>query len=184
MQIEYVDINSIKPYKNNPRHNEEAIPYVMNSIKEFGFKNPIIIDKNNVIIAGHTRLESAKRLGMKEVPIIHADDLTEEQVKAFRLADNKVSEKADWNIELLDEEYKQLLFKGMIKADDKFNEIEDKTQVTKDTITGKEEDKNTIVDKTIKVKEMWLVSNKMRISKIFNNKQEALELYDEINKIL
>ena len=83
-----------------------------------------------------------------------------------------------------DEEYKQLLFKGMIKADDKFNEIEDKTQVTKDTITGKEEDKNTIVDKTIKVKEMWLVSNKMRISKIFNNKQEALELYDEINKIL
>ena len=83
-----------------------------------------------------------------------------------------------------DEEYKQLLFKGMIKADDKFNEIDDKTQVTKDTITGKEEDKNTIVDKTIKAKEMWLVSNKMRISKIFNNKQEALELYDEINKIL
>jgi hypothetical protein len=83
-----------------------------------------------------------------------------------------------------EEEYKQLLFKGMIKADDKFNEIEDKTQVTKDTITGKEEDKNTIVDKTIKVKEMWLVSNKMRISKIFNNKQEALELYDEIIKVL
>ena len=83
-----------------------------------------------------------------------------------------------------EEEYKQLLFKGMIKADDKFNEIEDKTQVTKDTITGKEEDKNTIVDKTIKVKEMWLVSNKMRISKIFNNKQEALELYDEINEVI
>lgn len=83
-----------------------------------------------------------------------------------------------------DEEYKQLLFKGMIKADDKFNEIDDKTQVTKDTITGKEEDKTTIVDKDIKVKEMWLVSNKMRISKIFNNKEEALELYDEINRIL
>ena len=108
MQIEYVDINSIKPYENNPRHNEEAIPYVMNSIKEFGFKNPIIIDKNNVIIAGHTRLESAKRLGMKEVPIIHADDLTEEQVKAFRLADNKVSEKAEWNFELLQEELEDL----------------------------------------------------------------------------
>ena len=108
MQIEYVDINSIKPYENNPRHNEEAIPYVMNSIKEFGFKVPIILDKNNVIIAGHTRLESAKRLGMKEVPIIHADDLTEEQVKAFRLADNKVSEKAQWNIELLEEELADL----------------------------------------------------------------------------
>ena len=108
LKIEYVDINSIKPYENNPRHNEEAIPYVMNSIKEFGFKNPIIIDKNNVIIAGHTRLESAKRLGMKEVPIIHADDLTEEQVKAFRLADNKVSEKAEWDFELLDEELEDL----------------------------------------------------------------------------
>ena len=108
LKIEYVDIDSIKPYENNPRHNEEAIPYVMNSIKEFGFKNPIIIDKNNVIIAGHTRLESAKRLGMKEVPIIHADDLTEEQVKAFRLADNKVSEKAEWDFKLLDEELENL----------------------------------------------------------------------------
>ena len=108
LKIEYVDINSIKPYENNPRHNEEAIPYVMNSIKEFGFKNPIIIDKNNVIIAGHTRLESAKRLGMKEVPIIHADDLTEEQVKAFRLADNKVGEKSSWDFELLDEELEDL----------------------------------------------------------------------------
>lgn len=104
LKIEYVDINSIKPYEKNPRHNEEAIPYVMNSIKEFGFKNPIIIDKNNVIIAGHTRLESAKRLGMNEVPIIHADDLNEEQIKAFRLADNKVSEKAEWDIDLLNEE--------------------------------------------------------------------------------
>lgn len=108
LKIEYVDIDSIKPYENNPRHNEEAIPYVMNSIKEFGFKNPIIIDKNNVIIAGHTRLESAKRLGMKEVPIIHADDLTEEQVKAFRLADNKVSEKAEWNFNMLDAELADL----------------------------------------------------------------------------
>lgn len=108
LKIEYIDIDSIKPYENNPRHNEEAIPYVMNSIKEFGFKNPIIIDKNNVIIAGHTRLESAKRLDMKEVPIIHADDLTEEQVKAFRLADNKVSEKAEWDFNMLDAELADL----------------------------------------------------------------------------
>ena len=108
LKIEYVDIDSIKPYENNPRHNEEAIPYVMNSIKEFGFKVPIILDKNNTIIAGHTRLESAKRLGMKEVPCLYASDLTEEQVKAFRLADNKVSEKAEWNFELLQEELEDL----------------------------------------------------------------------------
>ena len=108
LKIEYIDIDKIKPYEKNPRHNEEAIPYVMNSIKEFGFKNPIIIDKNNVIIAGHTRLESAKRLGMKEVPCLYANDLTEEQVKAFRLVDNKVSEKAEWDFNMLDAELADL----------------------------------------------------------------------------
>jgi ParB-like chromosome segregation protein Spo0J len=108
LKIEYIDIDKIKPYENNPRHNEEAIPYVMNSIKEFGFKVPIILDKNNVIIAGHTRVESAKRLGMTEVPCLYANDLTEEQVKAFRLADNKVSEKAEWDFNMLDAELADL----------------------------------------------------------------------------
>ena len=109
IEIKYIPINDIKPYKNNPRLNEDAIPYVMNSIKEFGFKNPIILDKNNVIVAGHTRLESAKRLDMKEVPVIYADDLSEEQVKAFRLADNKVAEKSLWDYTKLDEELDSIL---------------------------------------------------------------------------
>ena len=104
MQIVYKKIDEIKPYEKNPRKNDEAIPYVMNSIKTFGFKNPIILDKNNVIVAGHTRLESAKRLNMKEIPVIYADDLTDEQIKAYRLADNKVSEKAEWDYGLLEEE--------------------------------------------------------------------------------
>ena len=109
LEIKYIPIDGIKPYKNNPRLNEDAIPYVMNSIKEFGFKNPIILDKNNVIVAGHTRLESAKRLDMKEVPVIYADDLTEEQIKAFRLADNKVAEKSMWDYTKLDEELDSIL---------------------------------------------------------------------------
>ena len=109
LEIKYIPIDDIKPYKNNPRLNEDAIPYVMNSIKEFGFKNPIILDKNNVIVAGHTRLESAKRLDMKEVPVIYADDLTEEQIKAFRLADNKVAEKSMWDYTKLDEELEDIL---------------------------------------------------------------------------
>lgn len=109
LEIKYIPIDDIKPYKNNPRLNENAIPYVMNSIKEFGFKNPIILDKNNVIVAGHTRLESAKRLDMKEVPVIYADDLTEEQIKAFRLADNKVAEKSMWEYTKLDEELDSIL---------------------------------------------------------------------------
>lgn len=109
LEIKYIPIDDIKPYKNNPRLNEDAIPYVMNSIKEFGFKNPIILDKNNVIVAGHTRLESAKRLDMKEAPVIYADDLTEEQIKAFRLADNKVAEKSLWDYTKLDEELDSIL---------------------------------------------------------------------------
>lgn len=109
LKIEYVDINSIKPYKKNPRKNEEAIPYVMESIKQFGFKNPVILDKDNVIVAGHTRIESAKRLGITEIPCIYADDLTDEQIRAFRLADNKVGEIAEWDIDLLDTELDDIL---------------------------------------------------------------------------
>ena len=108
LEIKYMSVNDIKPYKDNPRINEKAIPYVMNSIKEFGFKNPIIIDKNNIIICGHTRLESAKRLKYTEVPVIYADDLSDEQIKAFRLADNKVSEIAEWDLELLDNELSEI----------------------------------------------------------------------------
>ena len=125
LEIKYIPINEVKPYKNNPRLNEEAIPYVMNSIKEFGFKNPIILDKNNVIVAGHTRLESAKRLDMKEVPAIYADDLSEEQVKAFRLADNKVSEKAQWDFSKLDEELENILDIDMSMFDFNINNTDD-----------------------------------------------------------
>ena len=109
LKIEYVDINNIKPYKKNPRKNEKAIPYVMESIKQFGFKNPVILDKDNVIVAGHTRIESAKRLGITEIPCIYADDLTDEQIRAFRLADNKVGEIAEWDIDLLDTELDDIL---------------------------------------------------------------------------
>ena len=101
MQIIYKKIDDVIPYENNPRKNDEAVDYVAKSIKEFGFKVPIIIDKNGVIVTGHTRLKAAKKLGMDEVPVILADDLTEEQIKAFRLADNKVAEFADWDDELL-----------------------------------------------------------------------------------
>lgn len=109
LKIINIDINKLKPYKNNPRKNDEAVEYVANSIKEFGFKVPIIVDKDYEIIAGHTRLKAAQQLGLKEVPIIIADDLTEEQVKAFRLADNKASEIAEWDFNLLDNELSNIL---------------------------------------------------------------------------
>lgn len=108
MQIEYKRLDDLIPYDKNPRKNDNAVEMVMASIKEFGFKNPIIIDKDNVIIAGHTRLKAAKKLKLKEVPTIQADDLTEEQVKAFRIADNKTAEEAEWDMALLLEELNEL----------------------------------------------------------------------------
>lgn len=101
MKIINKKIDEVIPYENNPRKNDEAVDYVAKSIKEFGFKVPIIIDKNGVIVAGHTRLKAAKKLGLKEVPTIIADDLSDDQIKAFRLADNKVGEFAEWDDELL-----------------------------------------------------------------------------------
>lgn len=108
MQITDMSVNDLTPYENNPRRNEHAVKYVANSIKQFGFKVPIVIDKNNVVVAGHTRLLAAKELGLETVPCIRADDLTDEQVKAFRLADNKVSEMSSWDFEALDQELAEL----------------------------------------------------------------------------
>lgn len=108
MEIINKKLEELKPYENNPRFNDDAVEYVANSIKEFGFRVPIVIDKNNTIVAGHTRYKASLELGLEEVPCVVADDLTEEQIKAFRLADNKVSEKASWNFELLDEEMEDI----------------------------------------------------------------------------
>ena len=99
MRLVEKKIAELKPYKNNPRKNEEAVEPVANSIKEFGFKVPIVIDADGVIVSGHTRYKAAKKLKMKEVPCIVADDLSPEQIKAFRLADNKAAEFAQWDFE-------------------------------------------------------------------------------------
>ena len=141
MEIKNIKIDELIPYEKNPRKNDDTVQYVAESIKQFGFKVPIIIDKNNVIVAGHTRLKAAKELGLEEVPCIIADDLTEEQVKAFRLVDNKVSEKAKWDYKLLDEELNKIFDINMEKLG--FNigekiEWEDVTE-TKETVPKEEE---------------------------------------------
>lgn len=109
LQIIEKSIAEITPYEKNPRKNDEAVEYVANSIKEFGFKVPIVIDKNGVIVAGHTRYKAAQELGLEKLPCVIADDLTDEQVKAFRIADNKTSEKASWDNDLLKEELGEIL---------------------------------------------------------------------------
>ena len=108
MDIKMMRLGDLRPYEKNPRKNDEAVKYVQESITQFGFKVPIVIDRDFVIVAGHTRYKAAKKLDLKEVPCIVADDLTDEQIKAFRLADNKVAEKADWDFNILSAELDEL----------------------------------------------------------------------------
>ena len=115
-----------------PRKNDKAVKYVVESIKKFGFKVPIVIDKNNVIVAGHTRYKAAKKLKLQEVPCIVADDLTDEQIKAFRLADNKVAEQAEWDFDLLAEELDDLIDFDMSVFGFEDDVIEEEPEVEED----------------------------------------------------
>lgn len=103
-QIQMMKIGDVTPYENNPRNNDAAVNAVAESIRQFGFRQPIVVDANHVIIVGHTRLKAAQKLGLKEVPVLVADDLGEEQAKAYRLADNKTNELSSWNNDLLQQE--------------------------------------------------------------------------------
>jgi site-specific DNA-methyltransferase (adenine-specific) len=108
MQIQLIEIEKLKPYEKNPRHNDSAVEKVAQSIKEFGFRQPIVVDKNFEVIAGHTRLKAALQLGLKEVPVHVAENLSKAQIKAYRLADNRVAQEASWNIGLLTDELENL----------------------------------------------------------------------------
>jgi len=144
LQIQYRKTEELIPYVKNPRKNKDAVAYVMNSIEQFGFKNPIIIDKNNEIIAGHTRLMAAKKLGMEEVPCIMADDLTEDQIRAFRIIDNKTSEYAQWDMGLLGEELQAIegidmeMYGFDLNMDEETKEKDEKPEVEFTEVLGEE----------------------------------------------
>lgn len=114
IEMGYMDINSLAPYEFNPRDNAKAVSAVAASIRNFGFLIPVVIDRDNVLVAGHTRVEAAKTLGLAEVPAVRAEHLTEEQVIAFRVIDNKVAELADWNTTLLATELRKLDSSGLV----------------------------------------------------------------------
>lgn len=105
----YLPLDKIIPYENNPRKNDRAVDSVAESLKEFGPQSPIILDKNHVIICGHTRYKAAKKIGLAEFPCVIASGLSEEQAIAYRLADNKTGEQADWDFDLLDDELARIL---------------------------------------------------------------------------
>lgn len=108
LKVEDWPIDKVKPYGKNPRNNDSAVDATANSIKEFGWKQPIVVDKEGVIIVGHTRLKAAKKLGMEEVPVLVAKDLSSEQADAYRLADNKTGEISEWNMDMLGDELSQI----------------------------------------------------------------------------
>ena len=157
MEIIYKKVGDLIPYEKNPRKNTKAVKYVANSIEEFGFKQPIIIDRDNVVVCGHTRLMATKQLGIEEVPCIVADDLTDEKIKAFRLADNKVSDQAEWDIGLLNEELDDILNVDMsdfgfdifsmddLEEMEGYNEEEDEREYFSKTFTFPIEKKKQII---------------------------------------
>lgn len=144
--MEFVDkkLSEITPYKNNPRNNDEAVGPVAESIKEFGFKVPIVVDKNGEIVNGHTRYKAAKKLGLETVPVIVADDLSDEQIKAFRLADNKVGEIAVWDLDLLNEELNDILDLDMSVFGFEL-EVDDENQENLDTDFEEIEDDSVLI---------------------------------------
>lgn len=125
MKVIDVSIEKLKPYERNPRKNEKAVEPVANSIRAFGFKSPIVVDKDYVVINGHTRLKAAKSLGLKTVPVIIADDLTPEEAKALRLADNRTAEIAEWDFNALDGELGDLEDFGIDMSGFGFDDMED-----------------------------------------------------------
>lgn len=129
MEVKSMKIGDVIPYENNPRKNKDAVEATANSIKEFGWQQPIVVDKNNVVIVGHTRLKAAARLGLETVPVVVAKGLTDEQVKAYRLADNKTGELADWDLPMLDEELAGI---GELDMGDFGFELHDEQEIVED----------------------------------------------------
>ena len=154
MDVIMKKVQDIRPYENNPRKNDDAVKYVAESIRQFGFKVPIIIDKEGVIVAGHTRYKASLKLGLEEVPCIIADDLTPEQVKAFRLADNKTAEKADWDFDKLESELENIFNFDMSDFGFEFD-IEDDSEEVKDDEFDVDKELDNIQEPTVKRGEVW-----------------------------
>jgi len=156
IKIEQISIDEIKPYEKNPRNNDNAVDKVATSIKQFGFKVPIIIDKNNVIVAGHTRYKAAQKLNLNLLPCIVTDDLTDEQIKAFRLADNKVAEFSEWDFDLLKQELLDLENFDLDMSEFGFNfdleSDEEQTEVIEDEIPQE-------VESVAKLGDIWQLGN-------------------------
>lgn len=175
MEIVIKKLSELTPYAKNPRKNADAVKYVAASIKEFGFKVPVIIDDGGEIVAGHTRWLAAKRLGLETVPCIVADDLTPEQVKAFRLADNKTAEMAEWDLELLDAELLEL-------AD--FNMEQFGFEIEPPAVTDDDFDADAVADAIVepvtKLGDIWTLGRHRLMCGDSTNDEDVNRLMDDV----
>jgi site-specific DNA-methyltransferase (adenine-specific) len=183
-----IDISKIKPYEKNPRKNDNAIDKVANSIKEFGFKQPIVVDKDYTIIAGHTRYQGANKLQLKEVPIIVADDLTPEQVKAYRIADNRVAQESEWDYDLLKIEFEELqeIDYNLLETGFDQKELDEMLQLEVEGLTDEDEVPEPPVDTVTKLGDIWQLGNHRLMcgdSRIEQN-VDKLMLDKKINMVL
>lgn len=150
--IVYKNITELKPYKKNAKkHPKEQVERIANSIKEFGFTQPVLIDKHNCVVAGHGRVLGAKKAGLKQVPTICLEDLTPEQIKAYRLADNKLNE-SDWQYNLLDEEIQELLEQDVDMSLFGFDIVEEE-QVKEKKVEFKVKKQNKVIVECISVRQ-------------------------------
>ena len=162
MKIENADINTIKPYENNPRKlKDSAIEKVAMSLKEYGFRQPIVVDKDRIIVVGHTRYRASKKLGFKEVPITIADNLTPEQINAYRIADNRTAEESEWDSELLKMEIKELEAKDFKLDLLGFNEdqLNDMLFEEKQGLTDEDEVPEAPEEPISKLGDIWKLGN-------------------------
>ena len=188
MKIFDKKLNEIKPYEKNPRKNDASVPLVAKSIEEFGFKVPIVIDKDGTIVCGHTRYKAAKRLNLETVPCIVADDLTEAQIKAFRLADNKVGDASEWDMPLLSEELADLGEFDMTDLGFEDTDLEDPEidNILEDSFDDKPRDHNEPT--RVHRGDVWILgkhrlmcgdsTNAADIEKLMNGEQAKLLLTD------
>ena len=177
MKIEIADISSIKPYENNPRKlSDTAIEKVAMSLKEYGFRQPIVVDKDRVIVAGHTRFRASKKLGLKNVPISIIDNLTEEQINAYRIADNRTAEESEWDNELLKMEIKELEAKDFKLDLLGFNDeqLNDILFEEKQGLTDEDEVPETPEEPISKLGDIWKLGNH-RVMCGDSTKQETYE---------
>lgn len=183
MEIIKLNINEVIPYSNNPRKNDNAVNAVAESIKQCGYCSPIVIDEDNVILAGHTRLKALKKLKWKEVECVRKTGLTEEQKKKYRILDNKTNELAEWDFDLLEKEIDGLDFDGFDFGFD-FNSDEDDMEIIEDEVPDVDEEKES----TVKLGDIWQLgehrlmcgdsTDKSTVERLMNGNKADLYLTD------